>query len=221
MKKDSKDEFRIKTMKISEVPKEERIQFFIDYYLLKIIFISIMVAILLSALIAMLKPEPIELLNVAIFDEYLDEEVATEKENEVLELLSAGDEYIDEDIKVTFDSSYQQGSGIHKLNIYSVNCAVDVVIAPEETFKLLSELGYFIDVEDLVGDNEGFYSNGCLETDDGTGVGKGEYACYGAYVGDSQFYKDLGGKQESAVVGILVNSKRKENAEMFLNLILE
>ncbi len=218
MKSDSKNNNGLKTKKLSEVPKGEKLQYFFDYYLGTIVIVSIIAIFLMYTLFTFLKPKPNYVLSVAIFDETLDSYVVAEKENEVLELFDLDDE----NAKVTLDSSfYSTSKGLDKLQIYSVTGTVDVIIAPDDVFTTLAQNGYFDNVEDLIGDNEGFYSNGFKEVENGFGGGQGEVECYGVYIGDSEFYKSLGGLQENAVVGIVANSKNKEYAEIFLEYLVD
>ncbi len=218
MKSNSKNNYGVKSTKLSDVPEGEKLQFFLDYYLGKIVAITFLTIFLIYTIYSVLKPQPNYLLNVALFDESLNSDVVLEKEAEVLNLFNVEDD----NSKVSLDSSFfTKNKGLDKLQVYSATGTLDVVIAQEEVFQTLAQNGYFVEVEDLVGDNEGFYSNGYKDIKDGFGAGQGDVKCYGAYIGDSEFYKSLGGQHEDAVVGILANATNTENAEIFFKYLLD
>ncbi len=204
---------KMATVRFSEVPKEDRLQFFKDYYMWKLIIGLSCVAIIIYMASEIFSDKPNDILNIAIFEEAMDTANITVVENNILEALNVeGDNN-----SVTIDSNYYtDNNGVEKLQVYAVSGVVDLVIAPEEVFLNLAEHGYFIDVESFLGDKKGFYAKGFAEVEDGFGVAQGEEVCFGIYIGDSQFYQELGGKQETAVVGILANAVNKDNALEFL-----
>ncbi len=218
MNNESNKTVKMQSIKFSEVPKGERVQFFLDYYLLKLIAIIAIIVTVIYIIVGIFSPRTEEVLNVAVFDESLNSATILNVENEVLNSLGISEE----NRKVTIDATYYSSMrGMDKLQVLVINGGVDVVIAPEEVFLGLAQYGYFDVIEGLPNASEGFYTRGFTEIEDGIGAAQGEEACYGIYLRESEFYKNLGGINEDAVIGILANSVNEENAYKFFDMYIK
>ncbi len=204
----------LKTVKLSEVPKEERVQFFLDYYLKETLIIIGVIAFLVYIIWSMSRPKVIDILNITVFDESIEINKISELEQDIYNKLDVEEV----NAKVTIDNNfYSSSKGVEKLQIYVTGGGVDILIAPEETFEKIAQLGYFEIVTDDF--NKGFYTNGFDDTNTDNGVGKGERACYGIYIGDNEKYKEAGGRNTDAVMGFLLNSENKDYSEKFVDIV--
>lgn len=207
----------IKLVSINEVPKGERLRYFLDYYLVKTLAIFVIVFVIVHLMIVVFRPKTIDVLNVAVFEDNLDDIKVQELSNELLEEFQTGNK---KERVIINDTYYMMTGGYDRVQINIVGGVTDVVIAPKDIFQALAEGGYFLEVpEDVLGDNDGFYSTDIKPSEDGKEQTVTDEACYGVYVGESSVYKDLGGANNDAVFGIVVNAKNKQNAKTFFELL--
>lgn len=207
----------MKSKKFKDVPHGEKWQFFRDYYLLNFI-IGILIIVFISYIAwTIFKPKSVVVLNIAVFDENFLEVDLEEIENQILENMN----YSENNSVVTINNTfYTNNSGIEKLQIQAMAGTIDLVIAPKETFEQIGGYGYFEVVsEKYIETQDILYCNGFKDVEEGSGVAKGELNAYGIYLNNSEYYREIGGVQDNAVVGTLLNAQNKENAEIFVDLL--
>lgn len=217
MGRNKDNKVRIKLVGIKDVPEGEKLRYFLDYYLLKIIAILVIVFVIVQLMSTIFRPQNIDVLNVAVFEENFNDVKVQELSDEVLENIQTSDK---NERVIINDTYYMMTGGFDRLQINIVGEVIDAVIAPKDIFLELCKSGYFVEIpEDKLGSNEGFYSAVVNTSDDGTENIKTDEVCYGIYVGENSAYKDLGGVNNDAVFGIVANAKNKENAEVFFELL--
>lgn len=211
-----------------EMAAKDKWRHFAEYYLLKVIFFVAAFSIVVFLIYNALRERDENVLYVAVFDETLDRN-ETEELTKRLEKMFGADG--DRQKVIISDSFYTKEDGLSKLEIYMSSNVVDVIIADEEVFKELAAVGYMLDLSQLE-DGEKFsryYYNtaGCLP-DEGTEIsfednesGRGEVLPYGIDISGSTQFDKLGKLIERPVAGITINSKYKNNAEAFLELLMD
>lgn len=214
---------------ISEMSRKEKWCHFKEYYLGATILIVCAVAAIIFLLYNFIKPDDVCVLNVAVFDERLDDKTREELVLELEDLygIDGEKEYVFID-----DSFYSYDDGYSKLEVYIMNKEIDVVIASPEIFEYLAGCGYFSDLTVLAAESEAeldgtyFEAAGYLEDYEGEDIfedyqsGRGEVLPYGIELSQSNKYMAMASNQTQPVAGIIRNSQNPEKAVAFLELLL-
>ena len=124
-----KREEKTEKEKWSEMNRHQRMQYFLDYYLVKLlVFTGIILAVVLFAWNFISKSKEDTVLYVAVVDEALQTEETEKLKEELTEYLGADGKYR----KIIIDDSfYMDDGGLEKLEVYLYNKQIDVVIADE------------------------------------------------------------------------------------------
>lgn len=211
-----------------EMSTKNKLRHFAQYYLLKVILVVAAVSVVIFLIYNALREKDENVLYVAVFDETLDRDETEELTKRLEEMFGADG---DSQKVVISDNFYTNEDGFNKLEIYLSANVVDVIIADEEVFKELAAVGYMFDLSQLEGGEKfsPYYYNtaGCLP-DEGTEIsfednesGRGEVLPYGIDISRSTQFNKMGKIIEKPVAGIVVNSKYKDNATAFLELLMD
>ena len=124
-----KREEKTEKEKWSEMNRHQRMQYFLDYYLVKLlVFTGIILAVVLFVWNFISKSKEDTVLYVAVVDEALQTEGTEKLKKELTEYLGADGKYR----KIIIDDSfYLDDGGLEKLEVYLYNKQIDVVIADE------------------------------------------------------------------------------------------
>lgn len=228
-----KREKQTERQKLSDMSFKEKVAYFNMYYLKKIIFIVCIASILGYLLYQTLSPRTDELLNIAVINDYFDQE-------QVKDFLSDLDTHFEVDPdkeKINFDYSYYISdtdmsqntiSSIQKISTYVAAKGLDVIITDETCLNSLIEEGYFISLSDLLPADmytelaDKYYTGSIVETDfEGNVVSTGPQEPYGIYLDDSKIYTNSGTTIEKPVLGVISNSPNKENTIELIRYLLE
>lgn len=214
--------------KWQEMDSVQKKQYFLDYYLARILTGAAAVFAALFLVWHFLQPRDEAVLYVAVIDETLD---TAEKET-LTEVLS--ERYVtDPGCQRVFldDSFYLQDGGLAKLQTYLHSAQVDVIIASQETWREFAGYGYFRELEGFLesenGQGELLYAAGYRETDDTEisfedhETGQGEILAYGMDLSGSEVWAALSGNTSDWVLGIAANATNPEHAADFALLLLE
>lgn len=208
--------------KMKDVPKGQRLQFFKDYYLMKTIVFLLIVSTLIYLVVTIASPNKINLLNVAVVDEALDQDDVIEAENMLLDRYTDGNK---NNVVTINDSYYSDNVSITKIQVEIMNRAIDVIIAPKDAFSKVSGYGYMQQIDDKYAsyfdESSLYYTEGFGDDNLDNPSGKGEVLPYGVIIDSNSTYGKYLGLKEDSVIGVVVNSKNKENALDFLKLMCE
>lgn len=202
---------------------QEKFSYFNSYYRNKIIILIALVGILLYIIYSILSPKTETILYAAILNNVVDSETVNSIKTDYSEYL--GDELKLKDVVI--DTSFlMQDSNVtdsfslaneQKLTAYIAAGEIDIIIAPESTFEKYADAGYFVKLPDhlttkLCRDlaNSFYYTTPKDAKTDGA---------YGIYLNDSNIISQTIGSSDPPVLGILVNSKYKENANQFIEYL--
>lgn len=142
-----KPEKKTEKQKWQEMTKAQRRQYFIDYYLVKLIVVLACIGVVIWILVD-IRPGNQIILNVAVLEDDIDDSVQKACEEELEQ------QFREEGMKgkVTIDDNYPAGNEISntKITVYVQAHTLDVIIAPKEKFKTLAGQGFFQDLTEFL-----------------------------------------------------------------------
>lgn len=199
--------------KWAEMDKNQKLHYFIDYYLLKCI-ICIAAAVTGTLFIwNIIRPQKEQTLFLAVVHNSLNQENEEQLEQFLSDLLITDSEKQEIHIDDSFASGYESDA---KLSAYLAAQEIDLLIANETYFQELAQSGCFEDINDAMpqfaSKNEDLLCWMNSSSDDGS-------ECTGAYgidISDSVFLKNSWYSDEKALIGITRSSTQKENAMLTL-----
>lgn len=224
-----KREEKTEKEKWSEMNRHQRMQYFLDYYLVKLlVFTGIILAVVLFVWNFISKSKEDTVLYVAVVDEALQTEGTEKLKKELTEYLGADGKYR----KIIIDDSfYLDDGGLEKLEVYLYNKQIDVVIADEAVYKELAGYGFFQDISTVPGVSSKYadlYVKAAGYKDEDTdkdtdsfedhSTAKGEELPYGVDVSASRI-SDIKTKIQAPVLSIAHGTENMENAVKLLDFI--
>ncbi len=210
---------------------QQKFQFYLDYYLLRTVIIAACAAAVIGLVYTVLAPHEESVMTAAVFDQSLSEVGRTTLSEQLEQTLQIENERYQ---TVSFMDSMLSDSttDITKFDTMLYSGEIDVVILGRTQFEQMAGQGVFLNLEELPGiDTEAFSDDlietaGLLEEDtddiEFDGSGKGEVKPYGISLSDSKLWSDSLAytSEDEPVIGIAANSKRTENAEQFLLMLM-
>lgn len=214
-----------------ELNREQRKQYFLDYYLFPVSVAAVILAVVcLLGWHFFLKPQPENVLYAAIVDDSLDEKKQAQAVTEVSELLGADGKYRQVHID---DSFYLKDGALDKIQVYLHSEQIDVLILDQDVFEEFAGYGYFRSLDELTEDDlaEKYgttyeYAAGYRDSDEVSfedhETGQGETRPYGLSLsGNNRFTEMSGGYLEHPVFAVAVDAPNPENALKFLAYLMD
>ncbi len=201
---------------------KQRMEYFRNYYLMKVIVVIACVGIVSSILYTMFSPKPEQVLSVAIingamqYDQYL-------KVQEEFEAAVGLDKETQETV---FDAGYTfEGNDFESLQKFAMYNAVgdlDVTILPLSVFEAYAPVGYFSPVSGHLPSNLyarlSEYLVSCEQKDGDGNVIPDSENVYGILLNSSHVYDGVA-TEEPVVLCINMSTGNDENIVRFLNYI--
>ncbi len=228
-----KREPKSERQKFSELKTfEDKMKYFRMYYLKGLLAVLAIAALGIYIIYTIVSPKDEFLLRVAFVD-YLFDSKPTEKMAE--DFISASGIEPGEHEIILFDGlSYQvSGGDINAAAVFTAHIMareIDAVIAPESTFSKYAYNGMTMTslTETLPADlyaalSDRFFLS-AVRKSEGSGDASEEQYVVGLYLDETPFWKEystLIRSEERPVVGIVLNSKNKENAVRLLRWLFE
>lgn len=215
--------------KWQRMDKSQRRQYFLDYYLVKIIVIFFIAALICYLIWSVARPKEEVLLYVALVDEQLEEEKKAELTEELNRLCQADGKKTQ---VVVDDMFYMQENALDKLQVFMYNHQIDIIIADQEMYQKLAGYGYFQKME-AFGDKEAIskyrekyilaagYQDAEEVSFEDHETGQGEPLPYGIDISESERFGQIKNYLDKPVLGIAVGAPNPENAVRFLDFIME
>ncbi len=211
--------------KLSEMTFKEKVTYFNNYYRLKVIVIILLIAGAVYMAYSILSPKPETVFYAAVINSAMDDETVATVQSDF-----AGKLGIDPKTQeIMIDSSYQLGSegnvsefsisAQQKLGTYFYAGQIDVIIAPESVFADYARLGNLSKLSDELPTDlftkltDSFYYS---ETEEDK-----TSSPYGIYLDGAKIYDKAGNLVDKPVLGIVVNSKYKQNAVEFIRYLFD
>ena len=218
---------------IRKMSTAKKLQYFKDYYLLKVVVILGAAAVLVYGLYSLLKPKPNHILTVVILDNVLEDAASAAFLEEVKASLSAADAR--DEVLLLADFSSEQDADMTRLSVMASAGEVDAVIAPESVFANLAAGGFYLPLRDVFGEEEisrrqeqnavfetaGFAAPEAGADAEVTGAGDGEVLPYGIRFENCTKWQAIVINPDDAVFGVAAASNVPQNAAAFARILLE
>lgn len=211
--------------KLSEMTFKEKVTYFNNYYRTPVIIVVVVLVFAGYLAYSILKPSAETVLYAAIVNNVLDDNTVTKLQTGFADHLAIDPKKQD----VLIDSSFNLGTGDdaneytisnqQKLTTYFYAGEIDVIIAPESLFAGYAKAGTFSKLSDQLPSDlcsamtDDFYY-AATEDDPNSGA-------YGIYLDSTPVYSKLGQLTDRPVLGIVANSKYKENAVEFIRYLFQ
>lgn len=224
-----KREEKTEKEKWKEMDGQARVQYFVDYYLAKLIVAAIIIGLGVFLLWHVLKPKDETILYAAVIDESLDAKKLADMTSELEKMYHADGKHQ----KVLIDDSfYMKDQGLDRLEVYLESKQVDVIIADQKTFQEMAGYGFFKNVDKFAQNNDlsGYedlyvYANGYKDTDDisfeDNETAKGESLPYGIDLSNVKRYTDMTSYAKHPIFAVAANTQHKKNTAEFLNYLMQ
>lgn len=211
--------------KMSEMTTKQKITYFNDYYRNKLIAGFLLGGLVIYLLITIFSPKDDTVFYAAIVNDVLDAEKLTTMQNDFasyLEMDSKKEQImLDNSFYLSNDGSMDSNTmaSEQRFVTYLSATQIDVIITDETRFKKYVDMGYMESLSDrlptdLYSDlSDSFY---IASTEDDT-----TEKAYGIYLEESTAYKDLGSVIQKPVIGIVLNSKYKDNSVEFIKYLFD
>ncbi|MBQ9118519.1 MAG: hypothetical protein IJY09_00490 [Lachnospiraceae bacterium] len=233
-------EQKTERQKFSEMKTfSEKVAYFRMYHLKPMLAGIIIIAIIVSILYTVFSPKAKCVLSVA-FVNYAFPTVATDPMKE--DFMESSGLVLGEREMVRFDATTYINtttdySSASALAAHVMACELDIFIAPESTFKNYSFNGTLGSLTEILPSDlssalsEDFFYHQIRIEDEDISEATGEKYVLGIYLEDTAFWDTYSGyvsadpsnlsDDERPIVGIVVNSKNKENAITFLRYLFD
>ncbi len=208
--------------KLSEMTFKEKVSYFNNYYRSKTIIIILICILVIYFAYSVLTPKPENVLYVAVLNNALDSETATTLQSDFGEHLKIDPKtqtiLLDTSFIIgTGDASEYSLSNEQKLATYFYAAEIDVIIAPESSFTKYAYYGNLDKLSDQLPTDlcsslaDSFYYSP-LEEDP-------TVSAYGIYLDGATIYDKNGEIMDRPVLGIVANSKYKQNVVEFIRYL--
>ena len=205
-----------------EMSGKRRLRYFLDYYLGRILAVTLVLAVVGSILYTILSPKPESVFSVAVVNDSANQLHYDALQTQLNELLE-----IDEETEETiFDTGYFFSSAdyqsFQKFAIYNTVGDLDVSIFPQSLFEEYAPGKHFSPVAEYL--SSGLYSSlseNWVESkvlDEQGNLMEGTETVYGIDLSDTWFYQSCP-SGESMILVINLAPKNQENIETFINLL--
>ena len=211
--------------KLSEMTFKEKVVYFNNYYKWKTISIIAVLALVVYAVYSILTPKPETVLYAAIINYAIDDETAASLQGDFGQHLGIDPETEEIMIDPSFflgtedDASEFSISNEQKLATYFYASEIDIIIAPESKFEKYAYYGNLSKLSDQLPTDlcsslaDSFYSS---RLEDSTAV-----SAYGIYLDGATIYDKSGEIIDRPVLGIVANSKFKQNGIDFIRYLFK
>lgn len=200
--------------KWSEMNAGQRIQYFADYYLLKCIICIIVTAVAGIILWTVFKPQKERELFLAVVHNTMIPEEKESLEQLLTELFVNDPQNQEVRVDDSFPSGYESDA---KLSAFLAAEEIDLIITNETHFQALAQNDCFADLDEIMPEFTNTHRKFIYQTEGygeepSSDKSKELLKSYGINVTDCSFLKESWFQEEDAILGIVLNGKKQENA---------
>jgi hypothetical protein len=210
--------------KMSEMTFKEKVTYFNNYYRTTVIIAILAIAITGYFIYSIASPKPETILYAAIINSNIDPETAAVMQDDFGKRIDIDSKTQEVMFDVSFYLSNENASEYslsseQKLGTYLFAGQIDVMIAPESVFANYVKLGSFSKLSDelptdlLTELTDSFYYS---DTKDDPVTG-----AYGIHLDGAKIYNEKGELVDKPVLGIITNSKFKQNGVEFIKYLFD
>lgn len=127
---------------------KERLRYFADYYLVKIVVTVIVVAALASLIVTMLRPQPDIMLAVAVVEDAANQAVYEKMQTKFEEVIGLDPETQETTLDTGYILSGNDYEAWQKFSLYNMVGDLDVTIMPKTVFEKYAPGNYFAPVSE-------------------------------------------------------------------------
>lgn len=198
---------------------KERLRYFADYYLGKIVVVIIVLAVVGSIVYTMLRPRPDIMLSVAVVEDGINQQVYDDLKIKLEEFMALEPEKQE----TVFDTGYNFSNGDYqswqKFSMLNLVGDLDVTLMPKSVFEEYAPGNYFSTVSPYLSESlsaalEPYFLEITLENDDGNEIPDSK-AVYGIELSSTWPYQNVQ-REEPMVLVINAAPKHAENIDDFL-----
>ena len=217
---------------LKEMGAAGKLGYFRDYYLVKVLVGLGIAAVVIYMIYSYLRPQPVPVLRVAVFDNVEKEEGVAALTEELRTVLDAHDE-LDE---IRFQTNYNSTNpnDLARLGVMATAQEIDAIAAPKKVFEEFAGYGYFQPLTDYLSDEEmksladkGLVVEAAgIDNKEGSvstmneNYGKGEVRPYGISLKNSEKWADaMYNGEEEFVIGIAAGALKAENVPALIDLL--
>ena len=188
----------------------QKLAYFKDYYLLKMVAAIVAVVFAGSLLWQMLAPKPEAVVSVAVVNDYWDDEATASLISELSEKLGlvSSKQTVEIDDSFYFDDETMTSDGaanLQRFTTYMIAGTVNLVISDEEEFMKLAKAGYLMPLSEALGTYAG--ENAVYAAADG--IDEAEKA-YGIRLVGSKALEAVRAVQEAPVISVVATAKEED-----------
>ncbi|MGB8453947.1 MAG: hypothetical protein WCD89_16675 [Anaerocolumna sp.] len=211
--------------KMSEMTFKEKITYFNNYYRVTTLVIIAVIFALAYLAYSILTPKPKTVLYAAVINSIVDEQTAATLQTDFGKKLDIDPKTQEIMIDTSFflgdddNVSEYSMSSQQKLGTYFFAGQIDVIIAPESVIASYAHLGNLSKLSDELPTDlcstlaDSFYYS---DTEEDTAS-----SAYGIYLNGTKIFDKSGELIDKPVLGIVVNSKYKQNAVEFIKYLFD
>jgi len=213
--------------KWQEMNFKEKLRFFRDYYLLKLILIAVIVVLLGKLLWDTFGPKPTEILNIGIDSySYLLEDFEI-MQDELMEHMELDPEESSLRLDTNYDLNNDQNS-VQRISLYLMTGELDGLITTEKHFTGYIEKGAMAPLKDVLPadlfeslSEKHFIGHVVDKELDGTINSIESDEVYGIYLDHLPLFSKFVEREDKPIFGIPASGVDKENAITFLRFLLD
>ena len=217
---------------LKEMGAAGKLGYFRDYYLVKVLVGLGIAAVVIYMIYSYLRPQPVPVLRVAVFDNVEKEEGVAALTEELRTVLDAHDE-LDE---IRFQTNYNSTNpnDLARLGVMATAQEIDAIAAPKKVFEEFAGYGYFQPLTDYLSDeemkslaDEGLVVEAAgIDNKEGSvstmneNYGKGKVLPYGISLKNSEKWAGaMYNGEEEFVIGIAAGALKAENVPVLIDLL--
>ena len=211
-----------------EMNREQRKQYFLDYYLFPVSVTVIIIAIICFLAWHFLKPQETDVLYAAVVDDSLDAQKLEQAARDMEHILGADGRMQQVHID---DSFYLKDGALDKIQVYLHSQQIDVMILEKDVFEEYAGYGYFQNLKDVTSENleekygePYLYAAGYRDTDEVSfedhETGQGEKEAYGLSLEGDNLFTEMAEYLEHPVFAVAEGARNPENALKFLDYLM-
>lgn len=214
--------------KLSEMDFSEKVEYFKAYYLKKLLALLVIAGLLIWIIITIVTPKPKKVLSVAFSNYPISLELTKRMEADLVKLLDIDEEREGILLDTSYDLKNMDLASSERFTTYTYAGEIDIFIAPESVFLNYAYAEIMLPLDEQLPTD--FYNS--FAQDDflvcRTRVGNeedpskptGPEGVYGVYLTDTELFNVFDNTTDPPVLGLIVNTKNKDNAITFMKYLL-
>lgn len=215
--------------KLSEMNFSEKVVYFKNYYLKKLIAALIMGGLIIWILVTVSTPKPDRVLNLAVSNFPFPQEIMDQMQTDLKELFDVKSENVAPYIDTSYDLKNFDYASLQKFTTYVFSGEIDIYIGPESTVQRYAMGESFLPLTDFLPtdlyskfDKEDFLvcktrlSEDEIEPSQATGP----EGVYGIYLKELALFDVFDAEADPPVLAVVATVKNKENAISYIKYLL-